>query len=115
MKKISELTTNEAMDFLCEITPFVANITADEALVQTLTEKLGGKEGHSRAEIMNFGAAKIAKLAPIVLQSHRDDVYGILATASGTTAEQVAEQNVLVTIGQIKELCDDKELLAFFT
>lgn len=114
MKKVSELTTDEAMDFLCEVTPFVANITTDEELIKTLKEKLDKGDSHSRAEIMNFGATKVSKLAPILLKVHRDDVYGILAVAGGVTAEQVAEQNVLVTIEQITELCKDKELIAFF-
>ena len=42
MKKISELTTEEAVDYLCEMTPYVANISADEELLKVLREKIEG-------------------------------------------------------------------------
>lgn len=114
MKKISELTTEEAIDYLCEMTPYVANISADEELLKVLREKLGGADKASRAEIYTFGAAKISKLVPILLKTHRSDVFGILSVANGVPAEEIGKQNIMETMNQVKALCADEELLSFF-
>lgn len=114
MKKISELTTEEAIDYLCEMTPYVANISADEELLKVLREKLGGADKASRAEIYTFGAAKISKMVPILLKTHRNDVFGILSVANGVPAEEIGKQNIMETMNQVKALCADEELLSFF-
>lgn len=114
MKKISELTTEEAVDYLCEMTPYVANISADEELLKVLKEKLKGASKASRAEIYTFGAAKISKMVPILLKTHRNDVFGILSVANGGPAEEIGKQNIMETMKQIKALCDDEDLLSFF-
>lgn len=114
MKKISELTTEEAVDYLCEMTPYVANISADEELLKVLQEKLEGAAKASRAEIYTFGAAKIAKLVPILLKTHRNDVFGVLSVANGVPVEEIGKQNIMETMKQVKELCADEELLSFF-
>ena len=114
MKKISELTTEEAVDYLCEMTPYVANISADEELLKVLREKLGGADKASRAEIYTFGAAKISKLVPMLLKTHRNDVFGILSVANGVPAEEIGKQNIMETMNQVKALCADEELLNFF-
>lgn len=114
MKKISELTTEEAVDYLCEMTPYVANISADEELLKVLREKLEGAAKASRAEIYTFGAAKITKLVPILLKTHRNDVFGVLSVANGVPVEEIGKQNIMETMKQVKELCADEELLSFF-
>ena len=41
--KISELTTEQAADVLCELTPYIANITGDKALLDELGKKFDSK------------------------------------------------------------------------
>ena len=111
--KISTLTTEQALDTLCVLTPYIANITGDKALTDTLGKKLG-KSKMSAAEVYTYGAQKIAALVPILLKDHREDVFGILSVLNETPPEEIAEQNVLITINQIKEAVQDKDLVDFF-
>lgn len=111
--KISTLTTEQALDTLCVLTPYIANITGDKSLTDALSKKLG-KSKMSAAEVYTYGAQKIAALVPILLKDHREDVFGILSVLNETTPEEIAEQNVLITINQIKEAVQDKDLVDFF-
>lgn len=111
--KISELTTEQAADVLCELTPYIANITGDKALLDELGKKFDSK-GKSVAELYTYAAKKCATLASALLKDHRTDVFGILAILNETTAESVAKQNILMTISQIRTVFKDKALLDFF-
>nr|DAY32948.1 MAG TPA: hypothetical protein [Caudoviricetes sp.] len=111
--KLSKLTTEQAVDVLCELTPYIANITGDKVLLDELGKKFDGK-GKSVAELYTYGAQKYAMLVPVLLKDHRADVFGILSVLNDTTAEVVAKQNVLTTILQIRSVFKDKDLLDFF-
>ena len=110
--KISELSTERAADVLCEITPFIANIVSDTDLLATLKEKVGS--GASIAELYVMGAKKYATIVPIVLKTHRDDVFGLLSALNETDVETVAKQNIIETMMQVREVAKDKALLDFF-
>ena len=114
--KLSELSTDRAADVLCEITPFLANLAGDTALQDTLRDKLKLQDGQkpSMAELYTFGAQKLAVIVPIVLKDHRADVFGMLAALNGTTAAQIAAQGVMDTMGQLREVMQDKQLRDFF-
>lgn len=111
--KLSSLSTARAADVLCEITPYIANITADKGLLDILSTKLGA-ENRSVAELYVYGAKKIASIAPIILKTHRDDVFGLLAAVNETTAEEIAAQNIIKTMSQIRDLAHDQEFIDFF-
>lgn len=111
--KLSQLTTDQAADVLCELTPYIANITGDKALLDEMGKKFDSK-GKSVAELYTYGAQKYAMLVPVLLKDHRADMFGILAILNGTTVESVAKQNILTTILQIRSVFKDKELLDFF-
>ena len=111
--KISELTTDQAADVLCELTPYVANIVGDKTLIDELGKKFDVK-GKSAAELYLFAAQKYALLIPIFLKEHRDDVFGILSVLEETDKEKIAAQNFLDTIAQMREVLQDKDLLNFF-
>lgn len=113
MRKISDLNTDEVLDALCECSGYVANIAADEKLLQTIGEKLDVRN-MTRAGVMVLGAEKATKIVPIVLKDHRCDVYGIVAAINGVPVEEIAAQNGIKTAVQIREICKDKELLDFF-
>lgn len=110
--KISELSTERAADVLCEITPFVANIVSDKDLLDTLKEKVGS--GASIAELYVMGAKKYSTIIPIVLKTHRDDLFGVLAAINETDVDTVAKQNIIATMMQVREVAKDKALLDFF-
>lgn len=111
--KISELTTERAADVLCELTPYIANVTGDKALLDELGKKFDSK-GKSVAELYIFAAHKYATLVPILLKDHREDVFGVLSVLNETEPEKIAEQNILSTMKQMRDLFQDKELLDFF-
>lgn len=111
--KLSELTTDQAADVLCQLTPYIANITGDKELLDELEKKFDSK-GKSVAELYIFAAQKYATLAPILLKTHKADVFGILSVLNETTPEAVRKQNVLATMAQIRDVFKDKELLDFF-
>ena len=112
--KISKLSTDEALDALCELTPYINDIVTDDALLDELKAKVKATGNETKAEIMAMGAEKINKLVPIVLKGHKDDVYGILAVLNDTDVDAIGKQNVIKTMSQIRDLIKDKEFLDFF-
>lgn len=112
--KISEFSTDKALDVICEITPFVDEIAADEELISTLKEKVKLPEGATRADMLKIGADKINKIVPIILKKKRAAVYGILAALNESSIEKISKQSMISTAKQIKEAVGDKELIDFF-
>ena len=112
--KISELSTDKALDVICEITPFVDEIATDEELISTLKEKVKLPEGATRADMLKIGADKINKIVPIILKKKRAAVYGILAALNESSIEKISKQSMISTARQIKEAVGDKELIDFF-
>ena len=112
--KISEFSTDKALDVICEITPFVDEIATDEELISTLKEKIKLPEGATRADMLRIGAEKVNKIVPILLKKKRAAVYGILAAVNETTADKIGKQSMITTAKQIKEAVGDKELIDFF-
>lgn len=109
--KLSKLSTDQAADVLLQLTPSVANITGDKALLDTLKEKTGGT---TVAEMYAAGAKKVTALAPILLKDHREDVFGVLAVLNECEIEEIAAQNIMQTIKQVREAVMDKDLRDFF-
>lgn len=112
--KLSELDTSRAADVLCEAGAYALNILTDEELAAELKIKLDSSDKLSRLELYVLGVQRISALLPIVLKKHRDDVFGILAVVNGCTADDVARQNIMVTMQQVKELVSDKDMIDFF-
>lgn len=111
--KLSQLTTERAADVLCELTPYIANITGDKSLLDELSNKFDSK-GKSAAELYTFAAHKYATLVPILLKDHREDVFGVLSVLNETELDKIAKQNVMKTMKQVRDLFQDKDLLDFF-
>ena len=96
--KLSELSTEKATDVLCEIAPYAMNIMTDEELVDELKAAVG----------------KISKILPILLKKRKADLFGILGALNEKSVEEIAKQNIIKTMSQIKDISKDKELLDFF-
>ena len=114
--KLSEITTDRAAEVLCELTPLVDSIITDEELMQALSAAIGADD---KAE-MSFGqmlllvSSKMSKIVPILLKKRKSETFGILGILNGKTPEQIAAQNILVTMMQVRYLANDKELTDFF-
>lgn len=114
MIKIAELSTDRALDVLCELTPYVSNVASDEALVSAV-----GKVVKPKDETNVYGAGlmlmeRMGEIVPLLLKTHRPDVYGILSVLNEKSTVEIAGQSVCETIRQIKDVFRDSELLDFF-
>lgn len=112
--RLSELTTERAADVICEITPYVSGIASDEELLEELRNAIDRKALRTKAEYLALGAEKLSKLAPIILKKRKTDVFGILGALNEKEPEDIAKQNILVTLGQIRDVVKDKDLMLFF-
>ena len=114
--KISEFTTDKALDVFVELTPYVADIVTCEAL-QTALSDLANTPANSLKSTfqqMVFGADVFSRLVPILLSERRSDVYGILAALNEKSVDEIAKQSLIKTVGMIREIFSDKDLLNFF-
>lgn len=112
--KISEFSTDKALDVLCELVPYIDNILVDEELVAEIKRKVKLPEGASRSDFLNIGLEKINKIVQILLKKKRADIYGILSVLNETPIEEIGKQNVLVTASQLREVAKDRDLIDFF-
>ena len=63
---------------------------------------------------MLLGAQKITAIIPLLLKTHRSDIYAILSIVGEKSVEEIAVQNIMTTMWQMKELLNDKEMVSFF-
>ena len=113
MRKLSEFGTDECLDVLCEITPHIVNIVSDEKIMNAIGKPMD-KTTVTKVGVMLLGAQKITAVVPLLLKTHRADIYAILSVMGGKSVEEVAKQSTMATLWQIKTLSEDKELLSFF-
>ena len=112
--KLSELSTDKATDVLCEISPYAINIMTDEELVAELKAAVDFKDAKTIAEKIALLVGKISKLLPIILKKKKNDLFGILGALNEKSIEEIANQNIIFTMKQIRDISKDKELLDFF-
>lgn len=114
--KISELTTDRGLDVLVEITPYVSNIATSENLAAELKKLAETPASSLKSSLQQvvYGADVFSRLIPILLKERREDVYGILSVLNEKPIEQVASQNIMQTISEIREVFSDKDMLSFF-
>lgn len=111
--RLSELSTDAAASVLLSITPALSNILKDP----DLRGKIGKKADLKDMSVMGIylaGVDKINEIIPFLLDTHKADVYAILAALNNTTTSKIAKQNILVTMTQIMETVKDKDLIDFF-
>lgn len=114
MRLLSQMTTDETADVLCIAAPCIQHMAEDKGLCKELSRTLP-KDEHSQMGVYRFWVARIAVLVPIILKGHREDLYGILSAFNGLTEEECGKQPLMQTLQQVKELCDDKEFVDFFS
>lgn len=112
--KISALSTEKAADVLCEASVYALSILTDEELAAELKNKLEDGRNMSRAELYVLCMKKVSIFVPILLKKHKADVFGLLAALNETTVDAIANQNIIKTLLQIREVCKDSDLIDFF-
>lgn len=111
--KLSELSTDRAADVLIELTPYVVNITKDEALTKKLGKELE-TDGMNRIGILSAGVDRLADCVPFLLKDHRSDLYGILSVLGEKPEAEIAAQNIMETMKEARDVLQDKDLIDFF-
>lgn len=112
--KLSQLSTDRAMDLLCEIATPVTNIMTDEELIKELKSAVDFEKADTMAEKIALITGKFTKILPLILKKRKSDLFSILASLNEKTIEEIGSQNVIKTMSQIKDIAKDKELLDFF-
>ena len=112
--KISQLSTDRAMDLLCEIVTPVTNIMTDEELIKELNSAVDFEKANTMAEKIALITGKFTKILPLILKKRKADLFSILASLNEKTIEEIGSQNVIKTMSQIRDIAKDKELLDFF-
>lgn len=105
--KLSEMSTEKLADTLLEIAEPVSNIACDEAITNSM-QMLNMK----KSNIYNIGLI-VNQMLPLLLKTHADDTYRIIAALTEKTVEQVKVQNGLKTIEEVRGSFD-KNLIDFF-
>lgn len=111
--KISEMSTDRVLDVLCEITPHVGAIVKDEDVMLAVGEAIDYK-GMTKWGVVMAGLDRIAEVVPLLLRTHRDNVYGILSVLNEKTPADIAAQPIIDTMQQVKDIFRDEDLLSFF-
>lgn len=104
------MKTSIAIDKLINVTPVIGNVAtlmkADEALLTMI--KSSRTEG--KTDNFTFGITVL----PYILRNYATQCYEILGAFTDKTAEEVAEQDFVVTIKDLKALLVDTEIMSFF-
>lgn len=111
--KLSELSTDRALDVLCELTPYVYNIASDETVVSAVGKAVTPKDTNAYGAVLML-MERMGEIVPLLLKTHRPDVYGILSVLNEKTVDEISAQPIGDTIRQTKDVFRDSELLDFF-
>ena len=112
MLKLNEMNTEEMLDKICDITPFINNIVTDEKVMSVIGDKINADKGEKEVNAFVYG--KMFKLIPMFLKDHRDDVLSILAIMTNRTLDEVKKQNFFKTTLELKYLFSNKEIVELF-
>lgn len=110
--KLSEMTTVQLADCLCDLAEPVANIMNDKAVVEALkTASLAARDANSAP--LDIYKPIVARLLPGLLKSRRKDTFAVIAALTGKTIKEIETQNGFLTIKEARESWDE-ELRDFF-
>ncbi len=112
--KLFQLSTDQALDTMCELAPYIGNIANDETVVGTIGKVMEDVEELNRYGQFMLLAGRIGEFTPLLLKTHRADVYGILSVMNERTVAEIAAQKLIDTIRQVRELFQDEDFLTFF-
>lgn len=117
--KLSEMTTDKALDKVCELMPHIANIMKNKQIKNIIISKVEVKKNDKakdiRSKAYDMGVSKVTELIPLLLREYRNDIYAIISIIDDTELEEIKNQSITVTIKRITELLQDKDLIKLFT
>lgn len=115
MRKFSNMSTDEAFDTICEITPYASSIMSDQDIMDGIGKGADRKNLTAVGMVM-LAIKRVASVVPALLKNHRADIYGIVAVMheEDKTPEDIAKQGIMVSLAQFQEVMQDKILIDFF-
>ena len=94
--KISEMSTANFADFVNAAGDSICNIMQNESV----SALFASDEKRSPVRWM-FDAAKV------LFGSCREDVFAVIGAMHGKSADEIAQQNILLTLGQLRSVYED--------
>lgn len=104
--KISEMTTAQAAKALCKIVAPAENIMKDEKIIPSIQRLMNAEKDEMMLVVL------MRDIVPLLLDTHFKDFCGVVGALTDKTGKQVENQNVLVTIKDVRDSVD-KELFDF--
>lgn len=111
--KLAKLSTDDALNALCELTPYIKNITTDKAVLDVFAEKMDTKD-MTIMSVKIISASRYSEVLSVLLNTHRPDIYGILSVVNQKTPSEIAAQPLIKTMEQFREVFWDEEFINFF-
>ena len=111
---LKDYSTAQAADILVRISPLLENITTDEDIMGTIGKSMN-TEGMTRVGRIVESMRRTFTSIPLILGTHQDDIFGIIALVKGKTLEEVREQPITATMADIKDVATDEDLRDFFS
>ena len=107
--KLSQMTNDQATDFLVRVTSPIARIMDDEEIQPLLTNFSTMKDVPITKVISTF----LPQFVTFAIKGHKDDLYEIIGAFSGKSKQSVGKMNLLETMNLMKDSID-KDFLDFF-
>lgn len=111
--KLSEMNTDQMAEALCAMSAPVSRICED-VLINDDLKKLGEDMKAGGMTMMQKLGRTVAIWLPGLLKTRREDVYEILSILTGKSMKEIAEQNGMQTMKDVRESLDG-ELMNFFS
>lgn len=111
---LKDYSTAQAADILIRLSPLMENIATDENIMGNIGKSMdttGMTQVGRTIEAMRRTFTSI----PVLLGTHKEDLFGIVAIVKGKTLDEVMEQPITVTMADIKEVITDEDLRDFFS
>lgn len=110
--KLSNIKGEAVFDVIADCIEPISNIASDKT-VANLFKREALPEG---ADPREYSVKRLTSAIPTLMRDHKADLVAIMATLSGQTAEEYAENMTLFTlIADIGELVSDPVFMGFFT
>lgn len=106
------MKTDIALDKLCELVPIIGQLRpklkSDTEFKRIVLQLTSEEEGGDK---MSFAL----NLAPILLKKYRSEIYEIMSILTDKSVEDIKEQSVVTTIGELKNILADEDIKTFFS
>lgn len=111
MKKLSEMTAAELTTALCELAVPIGNLAQDDEVMEAL--KQIAEKRKPGTTLGKFFGLSFAVLVPLLLNKHKADTFAVLAALTGKTQQQLAEENGLQLLKEIRGVLTP-DIIRFF-